>query len=578
MEFQSLIDVLYKRNKDTPKATACVFLEGRTATANSLSYQQLHQNATQIAARLQQSGVVVGDRVLLIFSPGLELISAFWGCLYAGAIAVPVFPPSNKKLMEKTHRIIRNSTPKVLLMSKQTLNKYQILFEEGEYLASANESMVLSYESIFIESIYNWLEPSLRSDDIAFLQYTSGSTSYPKGVMISHGNLLDNLEKIKLAFGSGEKSVIFGWLPPYHDMGLIGNILGPIYSAAPTYLMTPFSFLQNPLAWLQHITKYRVTISGSPNFAYDYCIKRIKEHKKEGLDLSSWQLAFNGAEPVHHGTMERFYQAFKDYGFRKEAFLPCYGLAEATLLVSSGKLLKPYKVLHIAKEQFQDHRVQFLAEDNPKSYRLVSSGVVYHDVRIIDPDTLEPCQSDVVGEIWLKSNSVASGYWQQEQETKLAFAANIKGEPKQQNFLRTGDLGFIHDNELYVTGRIKDLIILYGKNHYPQDIEASLAYCDFHAQLGTSAAFVKALENEYYLTVVCEVKNYRLDKKSYESLCNDIFKLIYQEHTLEAHKIVLVKRNNIPQTTSGKVKRSLCRDMLLSNDLETLFTWALARK
>jgi len=342
--------------------------------------------------------------------------------------------------------------------------------------------------------------------------------------------------------------------------------------------MSPFSFLQNPVSWLKNITQYKATISGSPNFAYDYCVKRIKEEKKQGLDLSSWHIAFNGAEPIRKETLEQFYQAFKDYGFRKETFYPCYGLAEATLLVSGGIPGMPYNSVTLTKEQYQDHRVHFAEEASPGSHNLISCGRMIQQIKIIDPDTRIPCDPDQVGEIWVQSESVSKGYWLQDKETKHAFNGTIKGDESKQTYLRTGDLGFIHNQELYVTGRIKDLIILYGKNHYPQDIEYSILHSPFHNQLGKCAAFVIQVEHEYKLTVMCEVKNKFMDTNAQDELFNSIFELIYQIHQLEIHTIVLIPLKAMPHTTSGKIRRNFCRTHLLDNTLPVVATWQLEDK
>lgn len=574
MSFQSMYDVLNHWTTKKPHETAAFFLE-QDEQKTEITYSHLEHDAKAIAAALQHAGAKAGDRVLLVFSPGLDLIKAFWGCIYANLVAVLIHPPLNKKLMEKAHRIIHNCSPKALLLTEQSAKRYAGVFEAGEYLATKSQAQVITIESIF-SSPPLWRRPDYKLDDIALLQYTSGSTNYPKGVIITHRNLIDNLAKIKSSFGMSEQSIMFGWLPPYHDMGLMGAILSPIFCGYPTYLMTPFSFLQNPLLWLQYISKYKITISGSPNFAYNYCVKRIQEKNKAGLDLSSWEVAFNGAEPVHHETMEHFYQAFKNYGFRKEAFYPCYGLAEATLLAASGSPLIPYQELFISKSLLETHCIEILPPSYPEGYHLISSGTVHHDIQIVHPDTLESCPSDIVGEICISSPSIASGYWKQPEETQETFIP--LDNDKNQLFLRTGDLGFMHNNELYVTGRIKDLIILYGKNHYPQDIEATLKFCSFHDLLGNIAAFVVSKNNEYLLTVVCELRTQLFETEELNELCNKIFEMIYNEHTLELTEIIFVRRNSIPQTTSGKVKRRLCRDLINTKELPIIHSWSLSEQ
>ncbi|BCA94226.1 fatty acyl-AMP ligase [Legionella antarctica] len=569
----SLVDVVQLRALESPQKVCCLFVNKESE--NKMTYAQLDQYARATAAQLKAQGVQTGDRVLLLFSPGLPLIQAFFGCLYAGCIAVPIYPPAQEKLLEKAHRIIANSKPVIAFMSAEHVLK----FATNDKLGSPyfNDLPCLAIETIELAMSVLWQSANISKNDVAFLQYTSGSTMHPKGVMISHHNLMDNMDKIYNAYAMNEETIIFSWLPPHHDMGLIGCILTPIYAGIPTVMMSPFSFLQNPLSWLQNISKYKATISGSPNFAYDYCVKRIREEKKQGLDLSSWRIASNGAEPIRKETLEKFYQAFKDYGFCKEAFYPCYGLAEATLLVTGSTPGTQYRTLNIAKEHYQDHRVHFAEANSPHSHNLVSCGRLIQTVKIVDPDSFTLCEHDQVGEIWVNSNSVSHGYWNQEEETKHAFNVKIAGKTSSQRYLRTGDLGFIHEKELYVTGRIKDLIILYGKNHYPQDIEYSILHAPIHTQLGKCAAFIMQVDQEYQLVVMCEVKNRFMKPDEQEVLFNEIFELVYHSHQLDIHRIVLVPLKVMPHTTSGKIRRNFCRKYLLDKSLPIVATWQLTK-
>ena len=568
---QSLVEVLRFRALSSPQNNICTFLN--KGIEQTMNYAELDGHARAIAAVLQEQGLNKGDRVLLLFSPGLPLIQAFFGCLYAGCIAVPIYPPAQEKLLQKTQRIIKNSKPRFVLMTEAHLKQ----FADAESESSGYFAQIpcISVDSIKPDKGSSWHPPVLNKDDIAFLQYTSGSTMHPKGVMVSHGNLIHNLELMCTTFQVNDESVLFSWLPPHHDMGLIGYILTPIYRMLPVIMMSPFSFLESPLSWLSSITHYKVTISGSPNFAYDYCVKRIKEEKKQGLDLSSWKIASNAAEPVRKETMEHFYQAFKDYGFRMEAFYPCYGLAEATLVVTCGTPGQHFKTLTLDKEQYRDHRVHFAPENSPGSHVLVGCGAMAQTVKIVDPDTLQLCDRDQVGEIWVHGDSVTLGYWDQKEETEHAFHGKIKDDKTGLSYLRTGDLGFIHDDELYVTGRIKDLIILYGKNHYPQDIEYSLLHSPLRSLLRKCAAFVIQNEQEYELTVVCELRDEQMDTAAQDELFNAIFKLTYQIHQLEINRIVLISPDAIPHTTSGKIRRNFCRKYLLDNSLPVIASWQL---
>jgi acyl-CoA synthetase (AMP-forming)/AMP-acid ligase II len=571
LHYPSLIDAVQLRAFHTPQKISCTFINRNLE--ESMTYAELDIQAKAISAQLQILGAKNGDRILLLFSPGLPLIQAFFGCLYAGCIAVPIYPPAQTKLLDKAHRIIRNSKPLYAMMTSDHVTKFAVFNKEGK--PHLDKVPCLAIDSIESQLSALWQRQIINENDIAFLQYTSGSTMHPKGVMVTHQNLLDNIRKIDTAFELNEKTVSFSWLPPHHDMGLIGYILTPIYVGIPTYLMSPFSFLQNPLSWLQNISKYKVTISGSPNFAYDYCVKRIKEEKKRDLDLSSWQIASNGAEPIRKETLEHFYQAFKKYGFHKEAFYPCYGLAEATLLVTGNTPGTLYKTRTLAKEHYQDHRVHFVQEESAQGHSLVSCGKFMQTVKIVDPETLALCDKEQIGEIWVHSNSITQGYWQQEEETVHAFQGKIHGDSSNQMYLRTGDLGFVYEEELYVTGRIKDLIILYGKNHYPQDIEHSILHAPVHKQLGKCAAFVVQTEHEYELTVICEVKNRFIEPEEQDFLFNTIFELIYQTHQLETHHIVFIPLKALPHTTSGKIRRNFTRNYLLDNLLPVVAAWRL---
>lgn len=562
----TLVDILRFRAIHQPHHLCCTFLEKEIK--HTLNYAELDQQARLIAARLQAQGIQPGARILLLFAPGLPLITAFFACLYAGCVAVPIYPPGQNKLMDKASRIVENATPSAALMTTDHQMKFA---PEGLF----HDLPCINVDAIDPSLSDDWQPLLLMQDQLAFLQYTSGSTMHPKGVMISHQNLLDNLDRIYTHYHMNQDSIMFSWLPPHHDMGLIGCILAPIYGGFPTIMMSPFSFLQNPLSWLKHVSDYRATISVSPNFAFDYCVKRIKEEKKQGLDLSSWHIASNGSEPIRAETMNHFYEAFKDYGFKKKAFFPCYGLAEATLLVTCGIPGQSFNTLSVSKDSFHDHEVHLNDEDG--AHTLVSCGHLIQEVKIVNPDTLELCPAHEIGEIWVHSPSVAQGYWKQPEETAHAFQAQIKDDSKI-GYLRTGDLGFIHDSELYVTGRIKDLIILYGKNHYPQDIEYTVMHAPIHTQLGKCAAFVMQVDDEYKLVLMCEIKNRFIDSAEQEALFNTLFQLIYQTHLLEVHRLVLIPLKAMPHTTSGKIRRNFCRNQLLDGTLTVVADWQLEKQ
>jgi acyl-CoA synthetase (AMP-forming)/AMP-acid ligase II len=396
---------------------------------------------------------------------------------------VPAYPPRLHRRDDRLEEIVRDARPRFVLTTAALLSRL------GEPAERPGDALWIAIDAIPDALAEFWRAPDLGSGDLAFLQYTSGSTASPKGVMVTHGNLLDNEERIRRAFRQSEESVVVGWLPLYHDMGLIGNVLQPLWSGGRCILMSPGAFLQRPARWLEAISRYRATTSGGPSFAYDLCVRRVGPEQRAGLDLSSWQVAFNGAEPVRRATMERFAEAFAPCGFRREAFIPCYGLAEATLLVTAGRVT--------AVADGSDR-----SDGSVRSTAVVSCGSVPEgeeggsELRIVEPETGRACGAGEEGEIWVAGPSVAAGYWNRPEETREVFGAMAGGEGP---FLRTGDLGFLRHGELFVTGRIKDLIILRGRNHYPQDLELTAERAHAALRPGGSAAFSVEGEDEEQL-------------------------------------------------------------------------------
>ncbi len=379
-----------------------------------------------------------------------------------------------------------------------------------------------------------------------------------------------------------ESDNVVSWLPFYHDMGLIGGILGTLYIGGTNTLMSPLDFLQRPLRWLQAITRTKATISGGPNFAYELCARKVTAAQKENLDLSSWEVAFNGAEPVRADTLQRFAQAFEVCGFRPQSFYPCYGLAEATLLVSGGKRYQSPTVLNLNPDALACHQVVLVEESEPDALRLVGCGHAWlgQKIVIVDPDNLTPCPEDEngvtsVGEIWVTGQSIAQGYWNRPDESERTFYARLPGF--EGRFLRTGDLGFLKHAELFVTGRIKDMIIIDGLNHYPQDIESTIEKCHPAVRPGCSAAFSVDVDGEEQLVVVAEVaranqlvelaSQFQVDN-SPEEIVQSIRKSISNQHDLRAYQVILLKPGSVPKTSSGKIQRHACKAGYLGGTLE----------
>ncbi|HEY3571967.1 MAG TPA: amino acid adenylation domain-containing protein, partial [Thermoanaerobaculia bacterium] len=539
--------LLRARAAERPEQVAFTFLTDGESEGVSLTYGELDRRAAGVAAALAAS-VPPGERALLLYPPGLDFIVAFFGCLYAGVVAVPAYPPRpNDRSQSRLRAIAHDATPRAALTTAAILAG---TVEPRGLLAVAPELGGLRWiatDSLSGDNGSPLPEPAPGS--IAFLQYTSGSTATPKGVMVTHANLLHNERMIGAAFDMDESSMVVGWLPLYHDMGLIGNVLQPLHAGGRCVLMSPVAFLQRPMRWLEAISRHRGTVSGGPNFAYELCLRKAAPEALAGLDLSSWKVAFNGAEPVRASTLERFAEAFAACGFRREAFYPCYGLAEATLFVTGGHGSR------VERER-------------------VSCGRIWMGQRVVTvgPETGEERPAGEEGEIWISGPSVARGYWENEEATARDFHAFLPtGEGP---FLRTGDLGFLSGGELYVTGRLKDLIILRGRNHYPQDVELTAERGHPDLQPGGGAAFSVEIAGEERLVVVHEVARHR--RGGVEEIAEAVRRAVAAEHEVQVHEVVLIRQAGLPKTSSGKVQRRLCRELYLRDELPVVGRSALA--
>jgi acyl-CoA synthetase (AMP-forming)/AMP-acid ligase II/acyl carrier protein len=456
----------------------------------------------------------------------------------------------------------------------------EFLFSQAPDLASLKW---IATDIISEDSSSVWKEPLVDAKTLAFLQYTSGSTGKPKGVMLTHGNLLHNLKLVRYAFEVDENTRGGSWLPPYHDMGLIGGILGTLYNGIWSVLMSPLHFLQRPLRWLQAISRYQVTTSGAPNFAFDLCARKVTEEQLKNLDLSRWTLAFCGAEPIRPETVERFAKTFEPCGFRKEAFYPCYGLAEGTLIVSGGKKGTLPFLKKVLKEGLSKHQVRESCDSVAQAWIGCGKNLPDQEIRIVNPETSRACASDEVGEIWVKGPSVAQGYWDQPEETERIFWARVQegqdGELKtgietNGKFLRTGDLGFLKEGHLFVTGRLKDLVIIRGQNHYPQDIEQSVEQAHPQLRPGCGAVFSVEAGDEEQLVVVQELETDDGSKgDDYGFIASEIRRAVLRLHELDAFSVVLIRKGALPKTSSGKISRFHSRLAFLEGQFEPIYAW-----
>jgi amino acid adenylation domain-containing protein len=557
--FLTFVDLVQARASERPEHVAFTFASRDGASRQDLTLGELDRRARALAAQIGELALQ-GERALLAYPPGLDYVVAYFGCLYAGVVAVPMYPPPRGKMSERHLAVVKDATPAVLLSDPE------LAAQLADYRAMGADWQVVDAAAADATAHRQWQRPPIDGDTVAFLQYTSGSTSMPKGVMVTHRNLLENSRLIQASFGTGRETHAVTWLPPYHDMGLIGGILQPLYAGYHATLLSPVSFVLRPRSWLQAISDTRACISGAPNFAYDLCVERIQEDDLEQLDLSSWKVAFNGAEPVRAGTLERFARTFARCGFQKSTLFPCYGLAEATLFVAGRRYEDEASRRELRPDSLAPGQI---AQPAPGGTTLVSSGSVGRDpqVVIVDPDTGQPCSAGRIGEIWVAGGSVAAGYWNRPRETDEVFHARVPDVDGR--FLRTGDLGFVLDGQLYVTGRRKDLLIIRGRNHYPQDIEHTVERSHPLLRANAGAAMSWEIAGREELIVAHEVhRSVRPDKL--DAIVGAIRGALAREHGLMAHTIALVRTGALPRTSSGKIQRYRCKEMLAGGTLDVV--------
>ena len=565
----TLVDLLGERAQAQPNQLAYIFLLDGETESHSLTYGELDRQARAIASHLQS---MPGERALLLYPSGLEFISAFMGCLYAGVVAVPVYPPRRNQKLSRLLSIVNNAQACIALTTTSILADLEQRWASDAELAQ----LKLIATDTIVADRQEFAPLSVTGSSLAFLQYTSGSTGTPKGVMVTHGNIIHNQQLIQTAFGHREQTIFVGWLPLFHDMGLIGNVLQPMYLGIPCILMPPVAFMQKPIRWLKAIYNYRATTSGGPNFAYDLCVKKIEEEQLTNLDLSSWNVAFNGAEPVRAETLKQFGKKFANCGFNYRAFYPCYGMAETTLLATGGEKNQQPLIHGVKAKDLEQNSVVQSEIYSPESLKLVGVGHSYLDttVIIVNPESLTPSEPGQVGEIWVSGGSVTSGYWNCPQATQETFQAYLK-DTGEGPFLRTGDLGFFSNGELFVTGRLKDLIIIRGRNHYPQDIELTVENSNNSLRSHCSAAFSVEIEGEERLVVACEVERSYLRKLNTQEVVKGVRKAVSEEHDLQVYAVVLLKTGSIPKTSSGKIQHHACRTGFLNKSLDVVGEWTI---
>lgn len=570
----NIVEALSGWAAQTPQATAFQFIDPDPDQERSLSFAQLDYMARQLGEILAAQ-VPAGARGLLMFPPGLDFLVGFFGCLYAGCVAVPAFPPRRNRKGARILGIAEDCEARFAL----TVQAVQRQIEQDQQSREGMQSMqlfsvdTLAWPKPLAERDTSvWSPRRIDSAQPAVLQYTSGSTGRPKGVILTHHNLVSNAKAIGLAFGIDSSAIGVSWLPTYHDMGLIGGILAPLFSGRPCGLMSPMSFLQKPLRWLQTITRLQATISGGPNFAYQLCVDKILPEEMAELDLSSWKVAFNGAEPVRASTLEQFATKFASVGFRPGAALPCYGMAESTLLITGGPRERLPVIRTYDAKGLDQRKAVRCSDGDPSGRALVGCGEVakLHHVQIVDPETRLPLSDGQIGEIWVQGPSIGQGYWEKQEEsaeTFQAYTADGSGP-----FLRTGDLGFLDDAQLYVAGRVKDLIIVRGVNRYPQDIEQTVEECHPSLPACSAAAFADHSGPRERLILAVEVQRGRDD--DWHPVLQAIRRSVTEVHELPPDAIFLVRYGSLPKTSSGKIQRHACLQAFREGSLRTIAKWA----
>ncbi len=534
-----------------------------------VTFAELSQRARAIGAHLMAKGYS-GQRALMMYPPSLEFIAAFFGCHCAGITPVPMYPPRRNRNMGRINAITRDADAAVCLTVESVA---ELRAPGGEQVGPLYEIPWVSTDLIRDDMADHWSPPPMSPESPALIQYTSGSTGQPKGVVLTQKNLFANCKMISTAFQMSRTNAVCNWLPLYHDMGLIGGTLTPMYMGYTANLMSPIAFLTKPIRWLQAISRYRCTEAGGPNFAYALCTEKITDEQCAGLDLSSWATAFNGAEPVRADIMEAFTKKFEPFGFRHAAFYPCYGMAETTLIVTGGKRNDEPIVRDFDKHALVEHHVEEVSSNHPNAKQLVGCGQVIdeEEVLIVNPETRRVLPENKIGEIWINSPSGGKGYWNKPEATEETFHAKVSPDNGKQ-YIRSGDLGFMDRSELFVSGRLKDMIIVRGVNRYPQDIEATVESCDDRINSGGSAAFSIDRFGGEQLIIVCEVKR-NAGHKSWDNVINKIRSSVADQHDLPPGAIVLVRAHSVPKTSSGKTQRHACRKKFEQDELKTIERW-----
>tara|TARA_B100000427_G_scaffold106381_1_gene88254 strand:+ start:1212 stop:3404 length:2193 start_codon:yes stop_codon:yes gene_type:complete len=565
-EKKTLIDILSFHAKTKPNKTAFIFLNEKGEEQNKLTYKELHTKAKVIGTYIQENNFHHVP-ILLLHPPGIEFIIDFFGCIYGGAIAVPLFPPKQNTKQNRIKSIIKDTNAIIGFTTESIKNQH---YKDSSLYSELEAIKLLSVQNLDPKLEKKWKKPNVTATDTAFIQFTSGSTADPKGVINSHHNIITNQHMIKCASQTSGKTRICGWTPHYHDMGIIANILHPIYIGGFSILMSPTAFIRNPFIWLKTISDYQIDYSGGPNFSYELCTKKIAKEKLETLNLSSWKIAFNGAEPIKAETLTNFSKKFKECNFSFDAFCPIFGLAETTCFATSAPYDQSPVLLPVDKDELAANTIK-PPKNSKDELILVGCGKSWNQqkIKIVNPDSLTENPKNIVGEIWVQGPNVCKGYWNKPALTDLTFKATLKNEDG--HFLRTGDLGFFNDNnDLFVTGRIKDMIIIHGKNIYPHDIENQIESIAKEIKLGGCIIFEYQSNGTQKLATAIEIERVHIKSFNQEKLSQKIIQTIFHEYGFSINDIIYIKPMSLPKTSSGKKQRQLCKQHFINNSLNVL--------
>jgi acyl-CoA synthetase (AMP-forming)/AMP-acid ligase II/acyl carrier protein len=566
-----LVSVLRWRGREQPERAAFAFLGDDESEHERLGYGALLRRASAIAVTLQ-ARLPMGSRVLLLFPPGLAFVEAFFACLCAGMVAVPAYPARRNQKSHRLAAIVADAEAALALAPDSLVEGLEAHFK-GQL--QAQPLPIVGIESLAAMPDANPQWPAADPERLAVLQYTSGSTGNPKGVMVSHGNMLHNAAALRQVFALDSDSVTVSWAPSFHDLGLIGSIVQPVCTGFLGVLMAPITFVRKPVRWLRAISRYRADHAGGPNFCFDLCIDKIDAADVETLDLSCWRAAYNGAEPVRATTLRRFAEKFGPAGFRAEFMHPCFGMAEATLFMTGAKERDAAPVpLPVDAAALHERRIVLAKANGRPVKELVGCGRPRLGIEVVitDPETRGDVAPGGIGEIWIAGPSVAQGYWRQPEATRETFRA-FRADTGAGPYLRTGDLGFLRDGELFVTGRIKDLIMIRGQNLYPQDIEETVEACHPDLQPGGACAFAFDEDGIEKLVVAQEVRRARALRLDKQAVFAAIRRAIWEDHELQPHGILLLVPTSLPRTSSGKVRRRACRARFLDGTLRLVDSW-----